>query len=63
MGGALGLYSDGQWGALVKPSGQGTVLVEDLVRCVGVGASVRENIMDYQPCKKWTGRFPWQSNS
>ena len=32
-----------------KPSGQGTVLVEDLVRCVGVGASVRENIMDYQP--------------
>ena len=32
-----------------KPSGQGTVLVEDLVRYVGVGASVRENIMDYQP--------------
>ena len=32
-----------------KPSGQVTLLVEDLVRYVGVGASVRENIMDYQP--------------
>ena len=35
-----------------KPSGQGTVLVEDLVRCVGVGASVREKelLHIHSPC-------------